>query len=54
MENSVKEKVDSYVRKNYKSFDIKGELIIQETNFGFKILNHKDASPLFLGKSILG
>jgi hypothetical protein len=54
MENSVKEKVDSYVRKNYKTFDIKGELIIKETSFGFKILKHKDDSPLFLGKSILG
>ena len=54
MENSVREKVDAYVRKNYKSFDIKGELFIDETNFCFKILKHKDGAPLFLGKSILG
>jgi len=53
MDQKVKENVDVYVRKNYKSFDIKGELIIQETSFGFKVLNHKDGAPLFLGNSIL-
>lgn len=53
MENSVKEKVNAYVRGKYKSFDIKGELVIQETSFGFKVQNHKDGSPLFLGSAIL-
>jgi hypothetical protein len=54
MENSVKEKVNSYVRKNYKSFDVKGELVIEETVFGFKVLRSQDSAPLFLGSSILG
>lgn len=53
MENSVKEKVNEYVRKKYKSFDIKGELVIQETSFGFRVLNDKDGAPLFLSTAIL-
>lgn len=54
MENSVREKIDVYVRKNYKSFDVKSELDVRETIFGFKVTKHKDTAPLFLSNSILG
>jgi hypothetical protein len=46
-------KVNDYVRKNYKSFDVKGELIIDDLGPAFMIKKAQDTSPLFLDKSIL-
>ncbi len=52
MEKAIREKVEAYVRKNYKWLE-KGDLMIDELDTVFKIRNHKDAAPLFLGKEIL-
>lgn len=53
MEDSVRVKVETYVRANYKMFD-KKELIIKEYDSMFTVSRHKDASPLILSKGILG
>lgn len=53
MEDSVREQVEAYVYKNYKSLD-KKDLIIRDHGNHFQVLKHKDGSPLILGKSILG
>ena len=46
------EKVKEYVYKNYRDYANK-PLIITETENLFRILKHKDGSPLILGKSII-
>jgi hypothetical protein len=46
------DKVKNYVYENYKEYKDK-VLFITETEGCFRILKHKDASPLILGKSIL-
>lgn len=46
------EKVKEYVYKNYSDYTNK-PLIITETESCFRILKHKDGSPLILGKSII-
>jgi hypothetical protein len=53
MEDSVREQVESYVYAKYKSFANK-PLIIKEYDAMFTIATNKDASPLILGKGILG
>tara|TARA_E500000178_G_C16665891_1_gene592805 strand:+ start:176 stop:328 length:153 start_codon:yes stop_codon:yes gene_type:complete len=47
------EKVEAYVRKNYKKLYGDKPLIIEEFNSHFTIKSNKDESPLILGKSIL-
>lgn len=51
-EETVK-KVTAYVYKNYKDYEDK-QLYIYEYDNCFTISNHKDASPLILGKGIAG
>ncbi len=54
MEQSVKQKVEEYVRTNYKkTYDKSDILSIEETDTIFKITNHVDSSPLILSKDIL-
>jgi hypothetical protein len=54
IDSKVEQKVIDYVTKNYKNTYGKcKELIIEETDTLFKVLTHKDGSPLMLGKSIL-
>lgn len=52
MNKEVREKVEKYVYKNYKSYEGK-ELIITEKETFFFILKHINASPLILSKKIL-
>jgi len=47
------EKVEAYVRQNYKRLYGEKPLIIQEYNSFFTIKSNKDESPLILSKSIL-
>lgn len=47
------EKVEAYVRKNYKNLYGDKPLIITEFDSHFTIKSNKDESPLILGKSIL-
>ena len=54
MEQSVKQKVEEYVRTNYKKTYSKSDILsIEETDTMFKISNHVDGVPLILGKGIL-
>ena len=53
MSKETIKKVEEYVYKNYKSYEGK-QLIVKELDSCFHILKHKDASPLILGKGILG
>ena len=53
MADETIKKVEEYVYKNYKSYEGK-QLIVKEFDSCFHILKHKDASPLILGKGILG
>ena len=54
MEQSVKQKVEEYVRTNYKKSYGKSDILsIEETDTMFKISNHVDGAPLILGKGIL-
>lgn len=46
------DKVKNYVYENYQDYKNK-VLIITETESCFRILKHKDGSPLILGKSII-
>ena len=48
----VIEKITAYVYKNYKSYTDK-ILFIDECSNCFAIRNHKDGSPLILGKGII-
>lgn len=52
LEESVREKVESYVYNKYRDYKDK-ELIIEDVGNMFKIRKHINAGPLFLGKSIL-
>ena len=47
------DKVEAYVRENYKRLFGDKPLIIQEYDSFFTIKSNKDESPLILGKSIL-
>ena len=47
------EKVEEYVRLNYKRMYGDKPLIIEEHDSFFTIKSNKDESPLILGKSIL-
>ena len=47
------EKVEAYVRKNYKRMYGDKPLIIEEFDSHFTVKTHKDESPLILGKSIV-
>jgi len=49
----VTKKVQAYVQKNYKDYEDK-VLYIYEYDKCFTIANHKDGSPLILGKGIIG
>ena len=54
MEQSVKQKVEEYVRTNYKKTYGKSDIIfIEETDTVFRITDHVDSSPLILSKEIL-
>jgi|TARA_R110002012_G_scaffold121736_1_gene271393 hypothetical protein len=44
--------VTEYVYKNYKTYKDK-QLIIRDFGNHFRVLKHKDGSPLILGKSII-
>jgi len=44
--------VTDYVYKNYKTYKDK-QLIIRDFGNHFRVLKHKDGSPLILGKSII-
>ena len=46
------EKVEAYVRKNYKNMYGYKPLIIQEFDSHYTIKSNKDESPLILGKGI--
>ena len=46
-------KVEEYVRKNYKRLYKDKPLIIEEYNNHFEIKTNKDESPLILSKNIL-
>jgi len=48
----VIEKVEAYVRKNYKRMYGDKPLIIQEFDSHYTVKSNKDESPLILGKSI--
>lgn len=52
MDNSVRQKIEDYVNKNYKSYAEKN-LIITEGSNCFYIKRNATESPLILGKSIV-
>jgi|TARA_R110000796_G_scaffold9001_2_gene30994 hypothetical protein len=52
MNNEVTQLVEEYVYKNYKTYKDK-TLIIQDHDSHFRVLRHKDESPLILSKSII-
>lgn len=52
MEKEIEKRVTDYAQKNYKMFAGK-ELIVTEGENCFYVSDHKDGSPLILGKSIL-
>lgn len=52
MDKSVKEKVEEYVNKNYKSYAGK-PLIITEASNCFYVKRNETESPLILGKVIV-
>lgn len=45
-------KVEAYVYQKYKNLD-KKTLIVKETDHCFFVYDHKDGSPLILGKEII-
>ena len=47
------DKVEAYVRQNYKRMFGDKPLIIQEFDSHFTVKTHKDESPLILGKGIV-
>ena len=47
------EKVEAYVRKNYKNLYGDKPLIIEEFDSHFTVRFERDESPLILGKNIL-
>lgn len=52
MDNTVKQKVEDYVKKNYKSYADKN-LIITEGSNCFYVKRNETESPLVLGKVIV-
>lgn len=48
----VHDKVEAYVYQKYKNLD-KKTLIVKETDHCFFVYDHKDGSPLILGKEII-
>ena len=48
------EKVESYVRENYKNLFKDRPLIITEFESHFTVSDNKDRSPLILSKEIVG
>ena len=52
MDKEVIQLVEEYVYKNYKTYKDK-QLIIRDFGNHFRVLKHKDGSPLILGKSII-
>lgn len=52
MDNTVKQKVEDYVKKNYKSYADK-KLIITEAENCFYVKRNETESPLVLGKVIV-
>ena len=47
------DKVEAYVRQNYKRMFGDKPLIIEEFDSHFTVNTHKDESPLILGKGIV-
>ncbi len=47
------DKVEAYVRQNYKRMFGDKPLIIEEFDSHFAVKTHKDESPLILGKGIV-
>ncbi len=52
MSEDTAQLVKEYVYKNYKTYKDK-QLIIRDFGNHFRVLKHKDGSPLILGKSII-
>ena len=52
MDISVKQKIEEYVKKNYRTYADK-TLIITESSNCFYIKRNETESPLILGKSIV-
>jgi|TARA_R100000084_G_scaffold23875_1_gene8516 hypothetical protein len=52
LNQNVIDLVTEYVYKNYKTYKDK-QLIIRDFGNHFRVLKHKDGSPLILGKSII-
>ena len=52
MDISVKQKIEDYVNKNYKSYSNKTLIITEGTNC-FYVKKNATESPLILGKSII-
>jgi hypothetical protein len=48
----MKEKLESYVRENYKKLYGDKPLIIEETELAYLVSTNKDESPLILSKDI--
>lgn len=52
MNEDVKKSIEEYVYKNYKSYKDKN-LIIKDFDSHYRVLKHKDGSPLILGKEVI-
>ena len=52
MNEDVIKLIEEYVYKNYKSYKDK-TLIIKDFDSHYRVLKHKDGSPLILGKEIV-
>jgi len=52
MSKDTTQLVEDYVYKNYKTYKDK-QLIIKELDNHFRVLKHKDGSPLILSKEVI-
>jgi len=52
MNEDVIKLIEEYVYKNYKSYKDKN-LIIKDFDSHYRVLKHKDGSPLILGKEVI-
>ena len=52
MNKDVIKSIEEYVYKNYKSYKDK-TLIIKDFDIHYRVLKHKDGSPLILGKEVI-
>jgi len=52
MEKFIKQQIEEYVYKNYKSYKNK-TLIIKDFGSHYRVLKHITGSPLILGKGIV-